>query len=151
MNWFRRKSLGFGSAGIRRQRICGAVLIMPSALAALQLGIETVETAVNLTRFSVRYFLEINTRLPDNKGETRGRARSDKFSREIDLEGELTAATGGPMSFTIAAACTLANDIDDFGLAQGIVLLDEATMTQSRGEFRTVSMRLSSNPGLTSV
>jgi hypothetical protein len=110
-----------------------------------QRGVEFNEIGIAVKRFEVRYFPEVNDKLLNNAGETIARALSDKFSREIRVEGETTGATG-VMSFAIAATCTLANDISDFGDGSGRVLLDDATVTQERAGWRSVSLKLSSHP-----
>lgn len=136
---------GFGTAGIRRQNICGAVTVLGSGNA--QYGVELVETGISVRSVVVRYFPEIDVRIMDNVGETRGRVKSNKFSRDVTVEGETLGATG-VMAFTLTTACTIANDVADFGDGSGTLLMDEATVTQTRAEWRSVSIKLSSNPGL---
>ena len=137
--------VGFGTGGIRRQRISGSVTVLGSGNA--QYGVEVPEVGISVKTFTVRYFPEIDVKIMDNVGETRGRVKSDKVSREVTLEGEVTGATG-VMAFGFLAACIPANDLADFGDGTGTLLLDEATVTQQRAEWRSVSMKLSSNPGL---
>lgn len=136
---------GFGTAGIRRQSICGAVTVLGSGNA--QYGVEVPETGISVRSFVVRYFPEINVAIMDNVGETRGKVKSNKFSREVTIEGETTGATG-VMAFSLITACVPANDVADFGDGTGTLLLDEATVSQTRAEWRSVSMKLTSNPGL---
>lgn len=138
-------SAGFGTAGIRRQRICGAVTVLGSGNA--QYGVELVETGISIRSFVVRYFPEINVAIMDNVGETRGKVKSNKFSREVTIEGETTGATG-VMAFGLITACVPANDVNTFGDGTGTLLLDEVTESQTRAEWRSISMKLSSNPGL---
>ncbi len=114
---------------------------------ALQRGVELAETGVSIMSFTVRYFPEVNERLQNNLGETAGGVKSSVASREVTIEGEVTGATG-VMAFTFLAACTVANDIADFGSPTGGLYLEEATVTQSRADWRKVNMRLQSNPGL---
>lgn len=140
-----RSPIGFGTAGIRRQNLCGAVTVLGSGNA--QYGVEVVETGISVRSFVVRYYPEIDVRIMDNVGETRGRVKSQKFSRDVTIEGETTGATG-VMAFTLTTACVPANDVADFGDGSGTLLMDEATVTQQRAEWRSVSIKLSSNPGL---
>ncbi len=141
---------GFGSAGIRRQRICGAIIVVGgSPWDQAQRGVETDETGINISNFSVRYYLAINEKLPSNVGEPRARALADDFSRDISLRGEVLIGGGGVLDFTIGTACSLANDTDTFGTGAGTILLDEATETQERAGWRSLDMRLSSDPQLT--
>jgi hypothetical protein len=141
-----RKPTGFGSAGIRRFQKCGAILIVGSWDA--QRGVETDETGINVSNFSVRYYPAVNERLMSNVGEPRARAVSDKLSREVKIKGEVTGTTG-VMAYTVATACVPANDADDFGDGSGDLLFDEATVTQERSGWRSVDVALSSDPGVT--
>lgn len=136
---------GFGSAGIRRQRVCGAVTVLGSGNA--QYGVEVPEVGISVRSFVVRYFPEIDVRIMDNVGETRGRVKSQKVSREVTIEGETTGSTG-IMAFAFTTACVPANDVADFGDGTGTLLMDEAVVSQTRAEWRSVSIKLSSNPGL---
>jgi hypothetical protein len=140
---------GFGSAGIRRHRICGAIIIAGGPpWSDAQRGVETDETGINIAAFTVRYYLAVNEKLPSNVGEPRARALSDDFSRDISLRGEVLVGGGGVLDFTIGTDCALANDVDTFGTGTGSILLDEATETQERAGWRTLDMRLSSDPQL---
>lgn len=141
---------GFGSAGIRRHRICGAIIVAGGPpWSDAQRGVETDEVGVNIANFSVRYYLAVNEKLPSNVGEPRARALSDDFSRDITLRGEVLVGGGGVLDFTIGTDCSLANDSDTFGTGTGAILLDEATESQERAGWRTLDMRLSSDPQLT--
>lgn len=141
---------GFGSAGIRKHRVCGAIIIAGGPpWEDAQRGVETDETGVNIASFSVRYYLAVNEKLPSNVGEPRARALSDKFSRDITLRGETLVGGGGVLDFTIGTDCSLANDTDTFGDGSGTILLDEAIESQERAGWRTLDMRLSSDPQLT--
>lgn len=94
----------------------------------------------------VRYFAEINDKLPGITGETTVRAISALASKDITVEGEVSSATG-IMAFTIGqVVTTLVNDDTLFGGTTGKIFLDEATETQDRGGWRSVNARLSSNP-----
>jgi hypothetical protein len=114
-----------------------------------QRGVELNETALNINvrRFVVRYFPEINEKLPDNFGETIARGISDKFSRDITCEGE----TLGAATLALDTAITFANDVNDFGDGSGLILLDDAEVTQERAGWRALVARASSNPGLTTI
>lgn len=112
-----------------------------------QRGVEMPETGISVSSFEVVYTPEVNERIMDNVGETRGRAISNKFSREVTIDGEVLGATG-VMAYALATACVPANDVTTFGDGTGTLLLDSATETQSRADWRKVSIKLSSNPGL---
>ncbi len=108
-------------------------------------GIELDEIGIVARQFQVRYYPEVDQRFQNFVGETFLRSVSQKFSREVTCEGEVRG-TGGIMAFTLGVACTFANDVADFGPTGGTLLLDEATITQTRGGWRSVSVRASSNP-----
>lgn len=152
-SFFSRPS-GFGSAGIRRQRECGALSVVGAGLTGLQLAVETAIVGISVRRFVCRYYLEINAKLPNNFGQTKGRVIDDKWSRDIEVEGEVTGSTG-LMAATMATdiTTTLANDVTTFAPTAGLIFLDEVTETQERGpeSFRSISARASSNPQLTSL
>lgn len=141
-----KKPSAFGSAGIRRQRVCGAILIVGDWDA--QRGVEMDEDGISISSFICRYFPFINEKLMSNVGEPRARAVSDKLSREVKIKGEVTGADG-VMAFAVATACDVANDIADFGDGSGDLLFDEATITQERAGWRELDMSLSSDPGVT--
>lgn len=115
-------------------------------------GIAVAETGINVSRFVVRFFGYVNDRLNGITGEVVVRGVSQKFSREVTAEGEVTGATG-IIAFTLAAIVTFANSVTLFGGAgnAGIFLLDEATDTQERDAWHRVSVRASSDPLLTSL
>lgn len=116
---------------------------------AAQRGVEIDETGINVSNFDTLYKPFINERLPSNVGEPRARAVSDKFSREVTIQGEQLDPAAGLMLFTLGTACTVANDVDDFGDGSGTLLLDEVTVSQERAGWRKINMKLSSDPGVT--
>ena len=129
------------------------IIIGGAPWSGAQRGIELNEVGIAVRRFQVRYFPQINERLEDNVGEVIARAQSDKWSREITVEGEITAPGTGIMAFVLGTACVVANDVLDFGPTTptpipGKILMDEGTVTQERAGWRNVSVRLSSNPYL---
>jgi hypothetical protein len=139
--------LGIGF--LPKANISGAILIVGGApWSNAQRGVENNETGINISRFSCRYYLAVNEKLPSNVGEPIARAQSDKFSRDIKLAGEVLVGGGGVMAFTMAAACTLANDVAVFSPTAGTILLDEVTESQERAGWRSLDMSLSSDPGL---
>jgi len=132
-------------------RESGAILIVGSW--AAQRGVEIDESGINVSNFDVMYKPFINERLPSNVGEPRARAVSDKFSREVTIQGEQLFPAAGVMLFALGTACTVANDINDFGGATppGSLLLDEVTVAQERAGWRKINMKLSSDPGVVAV
>lgn len=112
-----------------------------------QRGIAFNETGVAIRSFTTRYFPEVNDRLQDNVGETIARALSDKFSREVRAEGEIIGSNG-LMAFALASTCSFANNTARFGDGSGRLLMDEATVTETRGGWADLNMACSSNPKL---
>lgn len=142
---FFRSPQGFGTAGFRKHSICGAVTVLGFTG---QYGVATTETGISVKTFSVRYYPEINEKIMDNVGETRGKVKSQKFSRDIKFSGEVLNATG-VMAFGLLTACVPSNTINDFGDNSGTPLLDEVNVTQERAGWKMADFSLSSYPGLT--
>src|SRR6516162_717812 len=80
-----------------------SLAILGSGWSNAQRGVKFPEVGISIRRWVVRYFSEINDKLPDNFGETTARAVSDKASREITVEGEISAASGGVLSIAFGA------------------------------------------------
>ncbi len=115
-----------------------------------QRGVELAETGISVASYSVQFSPEVNERRQNNLGETDGRVVSTVCSRVITIEGEVTGTTG-VMAYTFLAAVTPANDILAAGwLASGGggLYMHEVTESQARADWRKVSIRLESNPGL---
>lgn len=145
--FFSRPS-GFGSAGISRQRECGAITITGTGLSSAQYGAESDEVGLNLESIEVRYYREVNVKLQNIKGQTRGRALADKFSRDVTIQGEVIGATGLMALTSASVAATFANDSTDFGATSGSFIFDEGTITQNRTGWRSANIKLSSDPEL---
>lgn len=112
-----------------------------------QYGVPLPEVGISAKQITTRYFPEINEPIMDNVGETRGKVKSTKFSREITVEGETLDSTG-VMAWGLLSACVPANNISRFGDGTGTPLLDEVTITDQRAEWEMFSAKLTSNPGL---
>jgi hypothetical protein len=136
---------------------CGAIIVVGGApWENAQRGVETDEDGINIAAFTCRYYLAINEKLPSNVGEPRARALADNWSRDITMRGEtlIGATPPGVLAFTIGTDCTagINNDIDTYkgggppAVAAGSILLDEATESQERAGWRTLDLRLSSDP-----
>lgn len=108
-------------------------------------GIEVAETGINCSSFSCRYYPYVNDYLEGISGEPVCRAVSQKLSRDVSIAGEVTGATG-VMAFTVATACTVANDVGTFGDGTGTLLFQEATESLGKGEWRNVDISLASHP-----
>lgn len=114
-----------------------------------QRGVDVNEVGIAIRRWAVRYHPEVMEKLPNNEGETVARAVSNVPSREITLEGEVTGTTG-VMGFAFAgflATNALANDYNwGTGSNPGRLVMDEVTETQERAGWRSINMRISSDP-----
>jgi hypothetical protein len=137
---------GFGTAGIRRQRICGALTYFGSATAQ-QRGVESPETGINVSRFEVDYYPEVDEENKSNIGETNGAVISSVPSRDITIEGRVTGTTGRMADTFTSAVTTIANDITTFG-GTGGVYLKRARETQSEADWRSATLNYRSRPGL---
>lgn len=105
-------------------------------------GVPQNEVGINVSRFIVRYYPEINENVPDAVGNTLWRVVSDRLSREVQCDGEIINNTG-LMIITVAAALTFANDVLEFPGTGGTFYLDEATVTASRNGWVSVSIKAS--------
>lgn len=124
-----------------------------------QRGVQLPEDGISVKRFAVRYYLEINEKLPSNTGETIARAFSQDPSREITIEAETTSEPGtGVLAFDFATvilsgtqAGRIHNNIVWGGVnatVPGSIFMDEVTETQERAGWRSINMRLSTYPQL---
>lgn len=120
------------------------IRIVPTTI-AVKHGIDANETGINIRRFQVRYFPEVDIRHQNLAGETFLRSVSSRFSREVVCEGEIKGTTG-IMDFTLGIACVFANIVSDFGPSGGSFLLDDATVSQERRGWKSVAVRASANP-----
>lgn len=115
-----------------------------------QAAIEVDETGVNLASYSCRYYPQFRRELLNYLGQTRGWALPTIPSGEVSMQGEVSGGTG-VMAYTFLTACTIANDTALFGRSAGIFLLLEATETQDREGWRSISQSLRADPLVTSV
>lgn len=125
-------------------------LTIIGALSDLQRGVELPEAGIGCRSFECRTFPAVQEDHTDNLGEVDGRVVSTIPSTEVTIEGEVTGTTG-VMAFTFLTDCTVANDVDSFGGGTGLMLLQEATETQTAGGWRTVRLRLAAHPNLTTL
>ena len=107
------------------------------------------EAGIQTRRFQVKYFPEVNERWKNASGETFLRSVSQKFSREVLVEGEFQKAGIGVMLYTVGVAMIFANGVNQFITTPpttGTVLLDDASTSADRHGWFSVSIRGSSNP-----
>jgi hypothetical protein len=134
----------FGADYLPHARATGSVTLVN--LSGWQWGIEADETALNVSSYSVAYRPE-QKEFARNKSGTKIGFAVDDTEAEISIEAEVTGSTG-VMGGSFSAAITVANDHALFGLSAGNVYLDEATESQTRDGFRSVSLRLSKNKNI---
>lgn len=122
-----------------------AVSVLGSGNAAY--GVPLPEVGISVKQVSTDYFPEINVPIDDNVGERRGEVRSVKVSRDIQISGEVTGATG-VMAWGFLTACIPANNVQRFGDGTGTILMDKVTIVDARAEWEMFSATLHSRPGV---
>lgn len=117
-------------------------------------GNTAAETGINLNSISCRFFPQFKDKLNDYTGVVRGFAIPDKLDREVNIQGEVSGATG-IMAAKFITALTLGNtallalfEAVSAGGNAGGLYVDEATPGSTRDGWLSLSMRLSSNPGV---
>src|SRR5688572_2801063 len=114
-------------------------------LTGFQRGVELDEVGINIERLEIRIFPEWKEKLPNRNNQTRGFAHPDAPSREVTITGEISSALG-VMAMAFGTPLVLLNDVDYFGTTDGDLYGDEATVVQGRGDWKNLSMKLSSDP-----
>lgn len=117
-------------------------------LTGFQRGVELDEAAMNIESIEITVKPEFIDGLVGKDGHVRGEGRGAAES-EITLKGEISGLTG-VMAATFYAEATVANDVDYFG-ATGDVYFNEATVTQEREGWKSVSIKGQRKPGIVSV
>lgn len=110
-----------------------ATIYKASTVTAVEFGI-TNETGILLSSFS-RNVTSKKSELTDAEGDVVAVAYTGKQA-EITLEGTLN----GNATMQVASLLTLANDIDNYGLAGGTVLVNSVSEKASAGNFKTISV-----------
>ena len=110
-----------------------ATIYKASSVSSVEFGI-TNETGILLSSFS-RNVTANKSELRDAEGEVVAVAITGKQA-EITLEGTLN----GTATMQVGNLLTLANDIDNYGLADGTVVVNSVQEKSSAGEFKTISV-----------
>ena len=110
-----------------------ATIYKASSVSAVEFGI-TNETGILLSSFS-RNVTAKKSELTDAEGEIVAVAYTSKMA-EITLEGTLN----GNATMQVGNLLTLANDIDNYGLSGGTVLVNSVSEKASAGNFKTISV-----------
>lgn len=117
-------------------------------LTGYQYGVETAETSFEVKNFTVTVSPSFKQKFTDRVNNPIGFAIG-ALQASITMDGELSAASLGPLAFTFSTACTLGNDKDYNGLTTGDVFLDEITYTQTFNDVKKVSCAMSRDAGIT--
>ena len=110
-----------------------ATIYKAASVSSVEFGI-TNETGILLSSFS-RNVTSKKSELMDAEGDVVAVAYTGKQA-EITLEGTLN----GNATMQVASLLTLANDIDNYGLAGGTVLVNSVSEKASAGNFKTISV-----------
>lgn len=116
------------------------------------------ETSMNIGTWSRSFKSEFDDPLLKKNGERRGAAIGATMNT-ISVSGEVSAASGGVMDLLFTTASTLANLTADntaytalFGLSEsGIALLKEATITNDRTAWKSITMSFEIYGGITAA
>lgn len=134
-------SAGWSLQALVRSHHCLGALTLVN-LTGFQRGIESDETGINVSRFSVEVEPEINEWLPGKDGQARGKAVGDPMGK-LTIEGEVSGANG-VMAAVFTTAFVPTNDVTYFGRSAGGFYLDRGTVDQERDGWRKVSTEFSS-------
>lgn len=110
-----------------------ATIYKASSVSSVEFGI-TNETGILLSSFS-RNVTANKSELRDAEGEVVAVAITGKQA-EITLEGTLN----GTATMQVGNLLTLTNDIDNYGLEGGTVIVNSVQEKSSAGEFKTISV-----------
>ena len=110
-----------------------ATIYKASSVSSVEFGI-TNETGILLSSFS-RNVTANKSELRDAEGEVVAVAITGKQA-EITLEGTLN----GSATMQVGNLLTLTNDIDNYGLEGGTVIVNSVQEKSSAGEFKTISV-----------
>lgn len=139
-----RKPAGFGSAGIRRQRICGAITLVN--LSGYAWGVATDETAVNIRRFRCAVEPEFKTFLNDKQNAARGFAFAP-MKLALTMEFEIGGSTG-VMAAVPGTAFAPANSVAYFGAPTTGLYLDRGEVENTRDGFKGGTAEFSAYAGI---
>jgi hypothetical protein len=145
LSGFRNPKSGFATAGIRRQRVCGAITLVN--LSGFVWGIASDETAVNIRRFRCAVEPEFKTFLPDKQNAARGFAVAP-MKLDVDMEFEISGSTG-IMAAVPATAFVPVNSTAYFGAPTTGLYLNRGEVELKRDGFKDGSASLSAHAGVT--
>lgn len=120
---------------------------LTSGISGHQYGIESDETSLIVKSFVVDVAPQHSTKQVDKVNNALGRAIG-AIGSTITMEGELSASSSGVLAYTFTTACTVANDKDYYGHTTGDVFLDRAQITQVFNGFKSLSLNLSRDAGV---
>lgn len=140
----RRRVTGFGSAGIRRQQICGAITLVN--LSGFVWGVASDETAVNISRFRCAVEPEFKTFLGDKQNAARGFAVAP-MKLDLTMEFEISGSTG-VMAAVPATAFAPTNSVAYFGAPSTGLYLNRGEVENTRDGFKKGSAEFTANAGI---
>jgi hypothetical protein len=108
-------------------------------------GVNTAETGINCSRFSLEVEPEVNDWLPGITGEAIGKAVSTIPMGRLTIEGEITGSTG-VMAAVFGTAFVPANSVTRFGRSAGGFYMNRATTDIDRDGWNRVSCEFESRP-----
>lgn len=111
-------------------------------------GVASAETSFEVHDFTVTVRPSSKTYAFDRMNNKIGFAVTN-LEETIQMSGNLSAASLGPLAFTFTTACTVANTKDYNGITTGDVFLDEITYGMTFDGFKTVSCSLSRDVAIT--
>lgn len=111
-------------------------------LSGFQRGVESDETGINVSKFTLEVEPEINDWLPGKDGQARGKAVGDPMGK-LTIEGEISGATG-VMAIVATTAFVPTNEVTYFGRTTGGFYFDRGTIDQERDGWKKVTVELSS-------
>lgn len=139
-----RSPTGFGSAGIRRQRICGAVTLVN--LTGYVWGIASDETAMNISRFRCAVEPEFKTFLNSKDNTARGFAVAP-MKLDLDMEFEIGALTN-VMAAVPGTAFSPVNSTAYFGAPTTGLYLNKGEVENTRDGFKKGTASFTANAGI---
>lgn len=113
-------------------------------------GVAADETGINIASFKTTIEPEFKKPLNNKQDEVRGWAVG-AIKKEVSIEGEQLLLTGvmAIVATTAFAPTNTSSGTGYFGAPTTGLYMDRAEITESRGEWKSVSVTLTANAGVT--
>lgn len=108
-------------------------------------GIQSNETGINCSKFSLELSPAVNDKLMGITGEPIARAQSAVPSGKLTIEGEILLSTG-VMAAVFGTAFVPTNSTNYFGRSAGGFYLNSATVDKGRDDWNKVTAEFESDP-----